>query len=803
MTRRQQGFLIILTFWSSLVLAPNLPGQSNLVDNSFFRTGSYSFQNRDFATAAADFHTAWALLGNVAGVTERNIVAARLLECWYRNGDKPTAVRWYRGVETLELSNEVKKWVALSMLDTGYYEESAQMFEKLGNDAPRSVRSQMCVFQAVALSRIGASERAYRLLIPDFAQPTNASDAYFYARLAHQTNRWTEGIAYCETAAGFAGQAESFYAEVTQLKARCLAGAGHTLEAVTLLLDMIEGTYASKILHPGFDALLQIASAQEKILLSTRFNLWSNDSTFPDRQLAAQYYNILIDSNPNEEQLVERLETFITQNPKHPLSREALLMLGSISPSTALQFSGNENAEESIMLKRQINFNSAVKQFQEKSFDDAKDTFLEVSSQLEGRQRERALFNSAIASLYSGDDQTFASLEKDFAKDGNFASAMHADLLFLGGLFYASKANPQAFNLLTRFTQSYPEHTSFVDARLALAELYLNQVPAQPLAAREVFKTLENIELSPTRKERLNYAELWTELLTGDSPLVLEKATAFLVQWPYSKLRPAVSMLLASEFYNQRKYVEAKEAFLRVARDFPESNQKETALFFAAKTAQAAERTTPSVTDPDIDGHWDQIISQGGPLAHQARHEKSLNLIKLDRFDEAIQILDEIIQTTTTAASDLRIAAHCDKGYALYMKALALGKESKTLNLAADEFAEVVRDSHATRAWSYQASVRRGKCLELIGRENIALEIYQSLTLESEENPAPQIGSSPVDEYNWLYRAGFSAIEILEKKQDWAGAVQLAETLAQRSGPRASETQRRASRLRLKHFVWD
>jgi len=795
---RSQACPFILAFLSSLVFSPILTGQSPFIDNPSFRAASVSFENGDYPKAAAEYQNTWALLGNETGGVERNIVAARLLESWYRNGDKTTAVLWYRGIQTLELSSEVIKWAALSMLDSGLYDESAKLFEKLGDGVPRDVRRQMYVYQAQAYSRNGASERAYRLLIPDFEQPANAADAYFYAGLAFQTNRWKEGITYCETAASFPGQTESFYGEVTQLKARCLAGAGQTLEAVTLLLDMIEGTYDSKTLLPGFDALLQIATSRERVVLSTRFEMWSNDSSFPNRQLAAQYYSILIDSNPGEDQL----ETFITQNPKHPLTREALLILGSINPAAALNFSGIESAEDSMIIRRQIDFNSAVKQFQEKSFDDAKDTFLEVSSQLESPQREQALFNSAIASLYSGDDQTFASLEKTFSKDGGFASAMHADLLFLGGLYHASKANPRAFDLLIRFTQSYPDHTSFVDARLALAELYLNQVPAQPLAAREVLKTLEKLNLSPTRKERLNYIELWTELLGGDSPLVLEKATAFLVQWPNSSLRAEVSMLLASEFYNHRKYLEAKEAFLLVARDFPESTHKETALFFAAIAAQADERTTLSITDPGMESSWDQIISPGGPLANQARHEKSLNLIKLDRFDEAIQILDEILQSNT-AATDLLIAARCDKGYALYMKALALGNDSKTLGLAADEFADVVRDSRASRAWRYQASVRRGKCLELLGRDNIALEIYQSLTHESEENPAPQIGSSPIDEYNWLYRAGFSAMEILEKNQDWAGAVRLAETLAQRSGPRASEALRRASRLRLKHFVWE
>ena len=145
----------------------------------------------------------------------------------------------------------------------------------------------------------------------------------------------------------------------------------------------------------------------------------------------------------------------------------------------------------------------------------------------------------------------------------------------------------------------------------------------------------------------------------------------------------------------------------------------------------------------------------------------------------------------------------CDKGYAFYLKALAFGADKKILDQAARIFADVSRDSRATRAWRYQASVRRGKCLELLGKETVALEIYESLTRESGGDTAPQIGSSPIEENNWLYRAGFSAMEILERRKNWKAAVNLAEVLAERNGPRAIEASNRAERLRLQYFVWD
>lgn len=787
-----------LCFLSGWIFAGSIFGQSLLVDNKFFKAGSDAYQKGDFGAAAAEFHTAWSLLGTEASVFVRSVVASRLIESWYRNGDKSTAVRWYRGVATLELSDEVLKWVALSMLDAGYYEEAAEFFEKLGENAPRDARRQMAIYQAHALVRNGTEERAYRLLFPNYETPQNALEAYFFAGIAQKTNRWEEGIAFCDAALDSSKQDEKFYARVVILKARCLAGAGKTLEAVNLVLDLVEHTYDILTVYLAFDVLMQISTGEERKVLAERFEKWSNDGDFPNRQLAAKYYGILIDSNPDETHLVSRLELFILQNPNHSLAHEARLMLGSLRPDLAMKLQLSEDVEDSEELKRHIDFASAVKQFQEESFVSAKETFLEMSNQLEGRPRDQALFNSAIASLYAGDDDTFDTQAKEFAKDGNVASAMHADLLFLGGLYYASKANPKAFGLLSNFIRSYPEHTSVIDAQLALAEMHLNQVPAQPAAAKEVFRELKGMDLSPTRLERLNYAEIWAELLTPGINNTLEKATAFLVQWPESKLLPEVSMLLATEFYEQRRYQAAEDAFLRVVRDFPESSHRETALFFAAKAREQNDTTqTPDATS------WDEVIKSGGSLANHARHEKGINLLEQDRFDEAIRIFDEILDSPDEIENDLKQAAQCDKGYAYYMKALAFGGDPDNLSRAAEEFTKIVRDSQAPRAWRFQASVRRGKCLELLGRENVALEIYQSLTRESEENPKPQIGSFPIEENNWLYRAGFSAMEILERKQDWKSAVQIAEILAERNGTRASEAARKAERIRLRHFVWD
>jgi hypothetical protein len=99
--------------------------------------------------------------------------------------------------------------------------------------------------------------------------------------------------------------------------------------------------------------------------------------------------------------------------------------------------------------------------------------------------------------------------------------------------------------------------------------------------------------------------------------------------------------------------------------------------------------------------------------------------------------------------------------------------------------------------------VRRGKCLEALGRNSIALEIYRSIVDERKSDPTVLEGDLPLQETEWVFRAGFAAIDILTAEKNWAAAISVADALSDKNGPRAIEATRFAERLRLKHWVWD
>ena len=770
----------------------------NLVDNRFFQLGCKALAERDYSAAAANFQFTWSLPVSRANEFAQGVVASRLVESWYRNGDARTAVAWYRANETnaFAINSRLKFWTALSLLGSGHHNEAARSFRELTEDCNGEERKKMMLYHATALARSGASEQAYRVLVPDFPNPGGVHEAFLYANLAFDTNRWNEGIAHCDHILQEYSKSDplSLLARALLLKARCLAGAGKGAAAVTLVLDLIDRSFDAMTVYLAFDVLEEIATPRENGSIREAFERWKRDEVFPNRRLAAEFYGILIDPQSNEERLIDQLEAFVYQHPDHLLAHEARMMLGTLRPNLAAILQLDESPGKVDELRRHIHFETAVKQFQDHSFSVAKESFLEISSQVEGRQREQAVFNSAISALHDGDEETFDRLENQLGTDRRIASVVHADLMFLAGLYYASQGKPRAFDLLSNFTKNYPDHASVIDANLALAELHLNQVPAQPQAARKILAELEPLKLTESRRERLDYADLWSVLLNQDFQKVREKATAFLVKRPKSKLRPEVTMLLAAEFYDKRDFREARDAFQSIARDYPKSRFSEASMFFAAKSAYRAGELKQA------EEIYDEVISLKSSLSNHARHEKAILLLEKDQFDQSIELLNQVLDSNSESTGDLRAAARCDKGYALYLKALANGNDSALLTKAANEFAGIVSDTRTAKSWRYQAAVRRGQCLEMLGRETVALEIYQSLTQETETASS---GASPVEEGNWLYRAGFAALNILERREDWRGAVKLAESLAEQKGPRAFEAARRAERLRLQHFVWD
>lgn len=411
--------------------------------------------------------------------------------------------------------------------------------------------------------------------------------------------------------------------------------------------------------------------------------------------------------------------------------------------------------------------------------------------------RAECAYNAALAASLAGDTTAYQHYADLLSRSVPADSELPGDLSLETGLSEAARAGAGAFQILETFLKRHPAHPRVADAEISLAELYLTQVPPQPVAAGEHIEDARQRPLTLAQREWLDHVAIWVGVASQDTPATVERARRFLDDWPQSERRPSVHMVLGESFFRSGDYPNAIIHFERLAVQNPDSDFAEPALFFAAK---AASLTLSQENHQHAISLWDRVVEEGGALAAPSRHEQGLLELSREHFDEAIAAFDEVIGMKP-ADPLLRIAALSDRGEALYAKALFQGNDPALFEEAAAVFGTVETDPAANKAWRLQASVRKGKCLEALGQNEAALRLYQGIVRDAA--PGGPSATVPVAEFDWYYRAGLAAIRLLQAGERWRESVAIADQVAETGGPRAAEAARIADRLRLRHFIWE
>lgn len=406
-------------------------------------------------------------------------------------------------------------------------------------------------------------------------------------------------------------------------------------------------------------------------------------------------------------------------------------------------------------------------------------------------------FDAALSAAVAGNEAEYKRLAAIVSDLAGPESPLPGDLALERGLVEAAQSAPGALDHIETFIRLYPEHSRQAEARIALAELYLTQVPPQPVAARENLDAARERPLNLERREWLDHVAIWVEIGAQDRAGIVKSANRFLEDWPQSSRRPSVLMVLGEHYFRAGNHRTAKAYFERVAAESPASELAEPAQFFAARAASLITGADGQQQAYDL---WSRVAEGGGPLAVPALHEMALLDLARERHDEAIATLERVAAAPNADAA-LRVAARADRGEALFAKATTLGKDAALLEQAAAAFAEIGTDPAASRVWRLQAAVRQGKCLEALDRNLEAVEIYRRVVTQSA--PSGPAAVVPVAEFDWFYRAGLAAVKLLQQSSEWREAVAIADLVAQAGGPRAAEAARLAGSLRLRHFIWE
>lgn len=764
-----------------------LPGisQENLVDLAFFRSGCQALEDERFGSAADSFRATWEeRVGAGAGDVEKDLIASRLLEALVRNGETRAAIVWMDTHPTVNPSPETIRWKALALHEEGRYAEAAVQYSILQNTM-QALPPDLQLGMASCFSRSGKNDLAYDL-ISDLPPAETVSDAVEVGSILAQAGKYDEALDSLlepkETTTDELALAQ------LRLKTTLLLKLNRGDEAIALLFENIETAETEQDALTGLLLLEAARVSSGYPPLKSHLGDWSENRDHPASDAARFFAPLLLKPETDP---AAHLRKTLENSASSLLKAEAQARLPLATDAPENPFPESHSASL-LGGDTRTAFEKAATQFRSDNFDTAAEEFSRLAGRQIGENRVRSLFNAAIAYLRSGDLDQFKR-HKEILRTENPKSDILGDLEYIEGLSLAAQADARAAVVLKQFTQEYPDHRSQIDALLALAEFHLNQAPARPQAARELFENLRVRPLTLEQNERFDYASLWLERVENNPSVFRSAAERFLLDWPNSKYRPEISMLLGRAYYAARDFNEASVLFHFVATEHPSSPFAPMARFFEIKANG----------DPlEAEKGWERLIVENPQLADQARHELGMLHLAEGRFEEARQKFKEVAETVELD-NPLHFAALGDIGYTYYREALLAKAPAPLLEQASEAFAKVVQQPKAPEKWVFDAAVRRGKCLEMLGKPSVALEIYESIVQRSRERDSLSSATLSPEARNWVFRAGFAAIDILTSEENWKSAIRIADALAQEDGPRAIKASRLAERMRLEHWIWD
>lgn len=461
---------------------------------------------------------------------------------------------------------------------------------------------------------------------------------------------------------------------------------------------------------------------------------------------------------------------------------EALAHLGALRQTDAPTIYRPSPAEASI--RAQALALEGRTRFQDAEYDAAAAAFDRSASLLEAEKRDRALLNAAASLLAGGNLPAFDQLQ-----ERPLGPALEAQLALERALYLAAAHDAAALPALRNFLAAHPNHPRQADARLATALVALDAAPPDVGFARAQLEKLTPSDRDSLPPDQLALAELRLHDRLGQHAAAATRAQNFLDRFPTHRRAPLLRFELGKALFLNKDYNAARLVLQRLAQENPDSAQTPAAILLSARAA--SQGATPQSQAESLE-LFDQLIDSSSIFADVARLEKAGLLIQLSQLSEAIDLLDPwfgrmenddplllsvgLLLGDALFASSASQPAHLDRAVEVYDRLLAA--------LPADAPARP------------RVLYHKGLTLEqLPGREDDALVTYVDVIQTS---PTTATG-----DWKSIELCGFSALRILEKREQWQAAKKLAERIAALGGPRSDEAAARAKALGLEHMIWE
>ena len=268
----------------------------------------------------------------------------------------------------------------------------------------------------------------------------------------------------------------------------------------------------------------------------------------------------------------------------------------------------------------------------------------------------------------------------------------------------------------------------------------------------------------------------------------------FSKRFPHSKWTPKVLFEIGKYHYNQKNYAEAEKQFLSFADDEKYKNDPLTddALLWAGISASRRKEYTRAV---ELFARMAKDFPSETKLMPKARFEQAESLISLGRYADAITILDEIINKFPN--SDLVLDTWLRKGACQFMLG---GEDKRRYEEAIKSYQVVVNNADASLEQLLEARYKIGRCCQLLGKIDKALEVYHSKVMVRYLEVVQKGGRPNEACKKWFTRASLNAADILEQRNEWRKVINILQRIVDAGVPASTKARERIKEIRAKKW---
>ncbi|HSJ00923.1 MAG: tetratricopeptide repeat protein [Verrucomicrobium sp.] len=600
--------------------------------------------------------------------------------------------------------------------------------------------------------------------------------------------------------------------------AEAYARQGRQRTAERELVRFLEHAPESRYYEQAFALLLDV-NPPEETDARDRLIAWSAMPEPRGRHALALFYlGQWLADHGQPAQAVGFFETFVALHPNHVREGEALRSLMSLygtmgADRRVLELANVWRTRFGTGGEDTVDYLTALIRFARKEYREASVQFEKSGhAAIDFVQGKRALYNAAVAAFLGGDQARYQKCltqlrtaipkgedDEDSASANKSPSDQEdpvARLLLEKALHLTAQHDPKAEAALQEFVRAHGDHPRAVEAHLAMAELCLLDLPVRSKAAQQALDLASAIpNLDDAWQEKIDYTRMWLAEASEAYAVVAKTGLGYLERWKTSPRRDQVRMKVAQAFYRLEDFSNAGIQFEELVEEQTESPYAEVAQFYAGKAAVAL--LTPAGMEKAI-SLWEEVVNRNGPLAREAQRQQALAKRRQGNEVDALAVVNSLLTSKPGPTGNELFSLLIEKGELLM---ILTRKDPKYLDQAREVFTFITQDTTATRAWRGQAGFLLSQCQLQAGKLPEALEACSDV-VESCLNPTLARALTP-EEYVWLYRSGFAALDVLKSRQEWEAAARLADRLASAGGDRSESAKQEGTRIRLEHFIWD